>query len=124
MKRPLQFALALAAASVPILSQASSHREAPNIAGLPKVDGTDLYLFRSYEAGRQGFVTMLANYIPFRSPDSWAPRSPLMQRTATMWSARSLKSPTEARMSRSMRWGVGSWPDEFRRAISSATASA
>ncbi len=68
MKRPLQFALALAAASVPILSQASSHREAPNIAGLPKVDGTDLYLFRSYEPGRQGFVTLLANYIPFQDP--------------------------------------------------------
>jgi hypothetical protein len=42
MKRPLQFVLALAAASVPLLSQASSHREAPNIAGLPRVDGTDL----------------------------------------------------------------------------------
>jgi hypothetical protein len=68
MKRPLQFALALAAASVPVFSQASSHREAPNIAGLPKVDGTDLYLFRRYEPGRQGFVTMLANYIPFQDP--------------------------------------------------------
>ena len=33
------------------------------IAGLPKVDGTDLYLFRSYEPGRAGFVTMLANYL-------------------------------------------------------------
>jgi hypothetical protein len=68
MKRPLQIALALVAASVPALSQASSHRETPNIAGLPRVDGTDLYLFRSYEAGRQGFVTMLANYIPFQDP--------------------------------------------------------
>jgi hypothetical protein len=68
MKHPLQFALAFLAASVPVLGQASSHREAPNIAGLPKVDGTDLYLFRSYEAGRQGFVTLLANYIPLQDP--------------------------------------------------------
>jgi len=53
---------------LPLLSFASSHREAPNIAGSPRVDGTDLYLFRSYEPGRQGFVTVLANYIPFQDP--------------------------------------------------------
>ena len=47
---------------------ASSHREGPFIAGQPKVDGTDLYMFRSYEAGRQGFVTLIANYIPFQDP--------------------------------------------------------
>ena len=47
---------------------ASSHREAPFIAGNPKVDGTDLYMFRSYEAGRQNFVTLLANYQPFQDP--------------------------------------------------------
>ena len=47
---------------------ASSHREAPFIAGAPKVDATDLYVFRSYEAGRQNFVTVLANYIPFQDP--------------------------------------------------------
>ena len=35
---------------------------------MPKVDGTDLYLFRSYETGRQGYVTLLANYIPFQDP--------------------------------------------------------
>src|SRR4051812_39559964 len=44
---------------------ASSHREAPFIAMQPSVDGTDLYLFRSYETGRQGFVTVMADYIPF-----------------------------------------------------------
>jgi hypothetical protein len=43
---------------------ASSHREAPFIAGHPKVDGTDFYMFRSYEAGRQDYVTLIANYIP------------------------------------------------------------
>lgn len=48
--------------------QASSHREAPFIAGLPKVDGTDLYMFRSYEPGRQNYVTILADYIPFQDP--------------------------------------------------------
>ena len=47
---------------------ASSHREAPSIAMNPTVDATDLYMFRSYEAGRAGFVTILANYIPFQDP--------------------------------------------------------
>ena len=47
---------------------ASSHREAPFISGQPKVDATDLYMFRSYEAGRQDFVTVLANYQPFQDP--------------------------------------------------------
>jgi hypothetical protein len=45
---------------------ASSHREAPFIATSPKVDGTDFYMFRSYEAGRDGFVTILANYQPLQ----------------------------------------------------------
>ncbi len=47
---------------------ASSHREAPFITQQPKVDGTDLYLFRSYESGRQDYVTVLANYMPFQDP--------------------------------------------------------
>jgi hypothetical protein len=38
------------------------------IASQPKVDATDLYAFRSYEPGRQDFVTILANYIPFQDP--------------------------------------------------------
>ena len=56
-------ALALAAASS---AHASSHREAPFIAGQPKVDGTDFYLFRSYESARQSFVTLIANYQPLQ----------------------------------------------------------
>ena len=68
MHRLSQLATILAAATLTTSSFASSHREAPNIAGLPRVDGTDLYLFRSYEAGRQGFVTLIANYIPFQDP--------------------------------------------------------
>jgi hypothetical protein len=43
---------------------ASSHREAPFIAAHPKVDGTDFYMFRSYEAGRENYVTFIADYIP------------------------------------------------------------
>jgi hypothetical protein len=68
MNRSAKVAVALAAASIPLLSFASSHREAPTIAGLPRVDGTDLYMFRSYETGRQGYVTIIANYIPLQDP--------------------------------------------------------
>lgn len=49
-------------------ASASSHRESPALAALPKVDATDLYMFRSYESGRQDFVTILANYQPFQDP--------------------------------------------------------
>ncbi|HEX7182882.1 MAG TPA: DUF4331 domain-containing protein [Thermoanaerobaculia bacterium] len=45
---------------------ASSHREAPAITEMPKVDGTDFYMFRSYEAGRSGYVTLIANYLPLQ----------------------------------------------------------
>ena len=45
---------------------ASSHREAPFITEHPKVDGTDFYLFNSYEPGRQDFVTVIANYLPLQ----------------------------------------------------------
>lgn len=47
---------------------ASSHREGPFISNQPKADGTDLYMFRSYEPGRQDYVTVMANYIPFQDP--------------------------------------------------------
>ncbi len=49
-------------------AMASSHREAPSISGSPKVDGTDFYLFNSYETGRDGFVTLIANYQPLQDP--------------------------------------------------------
>src|SRR5256885_14908865 len=45
---------------------ASRHREAPFITTQPKVDGTDFYMFRSYEAGRGDYVTLVANYIPLQ----------------------------------------------------------
>jgi hypothetical protein len=47
-------------------AQASSHREAPFITTVPKVDATDFYMFRSYEAGRDGYVTLIANYQPLQ----------------------------------------------------------
>jgi len=47
-------------------AQASSHREAPAITTMPKVDATDFYMFNSYEAGRTGFVTLIANYLPLQ----------------------------------------------------------
>ncbi len=49
-------------------ASSSSHKEAPYITGAPKVDGTDFYMFRSYEANRQDYVTLLANYMPFQDP--------------------------------------------------------
>ena len=49
-------------------AKASSHREAPFITSLPKADGTDFYMFRSYEPGRDGFVTFVADYQPLQSP--------------------------------------------------------
>ncbi len=60
--------LAGTAAILPQITTASSHREAPAIAGMPRVDGTDFYMFRSYEPGRQDYVTLIANYIPVQAP--------------------------------------------------------
>lgn len=47
---------------------ASSHREAPFLTRHPKVDATDFYMFNSYESGRDGFVTIIANYLPLQDP--------------------------------------------------------
>ena len=65
----LKFPWAVAAALMaPLAAFASSHREAPNITRMPSVDGTDFYMFNSYEPGRAGYVTLIANYQPFESP--------------------------------------------------------
>jgi Domain of unknown function (DUF4331) len=58
------------AAGVSAHAYASSHREAPAITGTPKLDGTDFYMFRSYEPGRQNYVTFVANYSPGEDPGS------------------------------------------------------
>jgi hypothetical protein len=59
-------ALALATVLAPGVGMASSHREAPFITKNPKVDGTDFYMFNSYESSRAGYVTILANYLPLQ----------------------------------------------------------
>ncbi len=59
----------LGAATLPQVTLASSHREAPFITSRPKVDATDLYMFNSYEPGRAGYVTLIANYQPFENPE-------------------------------------------------------
>jgi hypothetical protein len=61
-------AAAAAAACWPVSAVASSHREAPFIATQPQVDATDFYMFRSYEPGREGYVTLVANYLPLQDP--------------------------------------------------------
>ncbi|MEN8652102.1 DUF4331 domain-containing protein [Streptomyces sp. 21So2-11] len=51
----------------PGTSAASSHREAPLIAGDPRADNTDVYAFTSPD--RADTVTLLANWIPFQEPN-------------------------------------------------------
>src|SRR5215469_9396859 len=70
MKQPLiaRMLSGTAAAALACTALASSHREAPFITLHPKVDGTDFYLFNSYESGRAGYVTLIANYQPFENP--------------------------------------------------------
>ena len=58
--------IAIAALCATGLTQASSHREAPFITTSPKVDAADFYMFRSYESGRNDYVTLIANYIPLQ----------------------------------------------------------
>ncbi len=65
----MRFATKLTACAIVALAataSASSHREAPFVTKNPKVDATDFYLFNSYETGRTGFVTLIANYLPLQ----------------------------------------------------------
>jgi len=61
--RLLSFSAAMLAASAAL---ASSHREAPFITTVPKVDASDFYMFMSYEQGRGDYVTLIANYLPLQ----------------------------------------------------------
>jgi len=64
-----KFAMTVSAAAlVASAATASSHREAPGITEQPKVDASDFYMFRSYEPGREDYVTFIANYIPLQAP--------------------------------------------------------
>ena len=49
---------------------ASSHSEAPLISRDRFADNTDTYAFRSIEKGREDYVTLIANYIPFQQPSA------------------------------------------------------
>ena len=70
MKRLTAFVMTTLAFAVSSAVQvhASSHREAPFITDMPKVDATDFYAFRSYEHGREGYITLIANYNPLQDP--------------------------------------------------------
>src|SRR3954467_6294589 len=59
--------LAAVAAFTPSAALASSHREAPLIAGDPRADNTDTYAFVSPDA--PDTVTLVANWIPFEEPN-------------------------------------------------------
>ena len=64
----LGLALATGVATLgPTGASASSHREAPLIAADPAVDNTDVYAFVSPD--RPGYVTFVANFIPFEEPN-------------------------------------------------------
>lgn len=58
--------LVLCLGLAPAIALASSHREAPFISTMPQVDASDFYMFMSYEPGRAGYVTLLANYSPLQ----------------------------------------------------------
>jgi hypothetical protein len=47
-------------------ASASSHREAPGVAGTPRLDTTDVYAFLSPD--KAGSVTLMANWLPFSEP--------------------------------------------------------
>jgi hypothetical protein len=59
-------AVSLLAASGVMVSDASSHREAPLIAEDPVADNTDVYAFVAPDA--PGSVTLVANWIPLEAP--------------------------------------------------------
>ena len=74
------FALSGAAVLLaPTASQASSHREAPLIAGNPRADNTDVYAFTSPD--KTNMVTLLANWIPFEEPNGGPNYYPFAQNT-------------------------------------------
>jgi hypothetical protein len=64
----LQGSCATALCLTASIATASSHREAPGITEQPKIDATDFYMFKSYEANRGDYVTLIANYQPLQAP--------------------------------------------------------
>jgi Domain of unknown function (DUF4331) len=72
--------VATAAALVPGVGHASSHREAPLIAAEPQLDNTDVYAFVSPD--RPDTVTLIANWIPFEEPNGGPNFYPFAEKTA------------------------------------------
>lgn len=69
LNRTFAFLLGAALLATPLVSVvASSHSEAPLTARDRFIDNTDTYAFRSIEPGREDYVTIIANYIPFQQP--------------------------------------------------------
>jgi Domain of unknown function (DUF4331) len=66
-------------ALAPVASQASSHREAPLIAGDPRADNTDTYAFVSPD--KSSTVTLIANWIPFEEPNGGPNYYPFAENT-------------------------------------------
>ena len=62
-----QLILVLALLTGSIVTNASSHREAPLISNDPLCDNTDVYAFRSPDDPNT--ITIIANYIPFQLPE-------------------------------------------------------
>ncbi|XVU25882.1 DUF4331 domain-containing protein [Actinoplanes sp. CA-054009] len=60
-------ATACVASLAPTITQASSHREAPLVAGEPQLDNTDTYAFVSPDAPNT--VTLIGNWVPFEEPN-------------------------------------------------------
>lgn len=71
MKRTIiktkQLILLLALVAGSLVTNASSHREAPLISNDPLCDNTDVYAFRSPDDPNT--ITIIANYIPFELPE-------------------------------------------------------
>ncbi len=66
LRKQSTLALMVAGLVMTSAAMASSHREAPGITKTPKLDNTDFYMFRSYETGRTGNITLLANFQPLQ----------------------------------------------------------
>jgi hypothetical protein len=64
----------------PAQGVASSHREAPMIAGYPQLDNTDVYAFVSPDDATK--VTILANWQPFEEPNGGPNYYPFAENTA------------------------------------------
>jgi len=64
----------------PLAGEASSHREAPLIAGDPQADNTDVYAFVSPDA--PDTVTLIGSWIPFEEPAGGPNFYPWATRTA------------------------------------------